>query len=183
MWQFLFALFRFWPNLIKFRFLIFSALSQMFISRPVGSRKISRFRGEKIIRLSPEERILERKQKKRYFIIYIEQIYIYTYIYLLVCFYFCLITKLLELICSNIFSYQNQGASTFHILSCLTIFAYINNIHNILEYTENENLKPQYFTQHHNCLTFFTSSRKKSTWSEVNKKTAITKVLLLFLPF
>ena len=80
MWHFLFALSPFLAILINFRFLSFSGISQTFsLSKPeklAGS-------GEKIIRLSPEERILAQKQKKRYFIIYIGiYIYIYIYIYL-----------------------------------------------------------------------------------------------------
>ena len=69
-WQFLFALFCFWPNLINFTFLFWEIHSW-----PVGSRKISRNRGKKIRRLSPVEAILEPKQKKRYFIIYIHSLW------------------------------------------------------------------------------------------------------------
>ena len=54
----------------------------------------------------------------------------------------------------------------------------------MLKYTENENLKPQYFNHHHKRLiTFFATSKKKSTESEVSKEIAITKAPFTFIIF
>ena len=64
----------------------------------------------------------------------------------------------------------------------------IHNIHNILKYTENENLKPLYFTQYHKRQHYkliFATLRKESTVSEVRKETGTNKIKspFAFLPF
>ena len=76
MWHFLFVLFLFWAILINFSFLIFSVLSHVqsenFTLDMSEAEKLAGSGGKLIIRLSPVEPILERKQKKGYFIIYRE---------------------------------------------------------------------------------------------------------------
>ena len=66
----------------QFKVFIFWGLSQTFRNSTPGLSEAEKLAGsgEKIIRLSPEERILAQKQKKRYFIIYRHK-YIYIYIY------------------------------------------------------------------------------------------------------
>ena len=67
-----------------------------------------------------------------------EQLQFKTFIVCLVCFYFCLVTKLLEFICSSVLEMK-----MYLPVSYKQLFDYLRiyNMHNIVKYTENGNLK------------------------------------------